>query len=112
MADNKLWLDSVGDGWKPLVKEFIDFADSREYEVFINQVKEKFGGLRIYYYPCVEELEKLEDELCAKAILTCEDCGEDGETRFDIGWYKTMCDKHYREELDRINEFRSKKELE
>lgn len=32
---------------------------------------------------------------------TCEVCGDDGETRWDLGWIKTLCDTHYKEELAR-----------
>ena len=27
----------------------------------------------------------------------CEICGEKGELRRDIGWYLTLCEKHYNE---------------
>jgi ribosomal protein L37AE/L43A len=38
----------------------------------------------------IVEAEKLSYE-------TCEICGEKGELRTNIGWYLTLCEKHYNE---------------
>lgn len=79
----------VGIGWAKLIDRFYDFTpESTE----VTDVKEKYGGLRIYAftdqasYDLIEELEK-------DSRHTCEFCGEAGSSVSLKGWYKTICPK-------------------
>ena len=98
----------VGDGWRPLVVELLDkiqkiVDNNPEYsELRVLQIKEKYASLRVYLNYYFEEIEKLIDEYEEKSTHICEVCGEVGEA-YDINhWYIVLCDKHYRERLDRI----------
>lgn len=56
------------------------------------QIKEKFGGLRIYNYNTNIEIEKLIDEAEAEAYKTCEMCGCKDDSISTLGiWIKTLC---------------------
>ena len=69
----------------------------------IEQVKEKFGGLRFYYRGGSKEgADRLEGAVrMAEAIAsrTCEVCGRPGERRGG-DWIQTLCDMHYNEQQE------------
>ncbi len=91
---------AVNNGWLGVIKELIEELIKLGWDKRICQVKEKFGGLR--FYP--DELNDEGYQLILKSeklsYLVCEICGEVGELRNDIGWYRTLCDKHYNEFKD------------
>jgi predicted RNase H-like HicB family nuclease len=69
----------------------------------IVQVKEKFGGLRIYYdYPSIEEggvfdrsrwaaIDRWERWIEMRSFTVCEACGRSGSEVGHGGWYRTLC---------------------
>jgi hypothetical protein len=61
--------------------------------VEVQQVKEKFGGLRFYFSGGDERIDGM--VLMAEAIAerTCEVCGKPGRPR-EGGWIRTLCDEH------------------
>lgn len=97
------WLERlhVGSGWWPLLADTHRQLSEVWPEYEIAQVKEKWGGLRIYLrYPLSEPGEASELPVAcepileaaeAKSMLTCEFCGQPGVRR-DSGWIKTLCD--------------------
>ena len=86
-------LQSVGTGWHGLVNQIFDKWETLDEIVVIDQVKEKWGGLRIYTAPRHEEFENFLIEMERKSFTICEECGNDGKLR--TGWcYKTLCDEH------------------
>lgn len=84
---------SVGAGWFPIVERALDGLAAHG-EVRLAQVKEKFGGLRIYIDSpeWSDEVAKIVDDAEAEAWKTCEDCGatEGVETK-GPGWIRTLC---------------------
>ena len=62
----------------------------------IDQIKEKFGGLRFYISGGDVATGHYIEFAEAMASRTCEICGSPGEPR-NTGWVKTLCDKHHRE---------------
>lgn len=107
-------LQCVGEGWSPLVNTFYDAAEPLGY-IIVDQVKEKFGSLRIYFgHYCAEveesfdhvesedapmcehdlnALYKLSDDLERKSAHTCEACGQEGKlTAEPHGWIKCLCE--------------------
>ena len=90
-----------GDGWfdilwrlcgdlEPLVAEF-EQATGRKFEIL--QVKEKFGGLRIYMNRANDAIRRRIEAAKLESFRTCEVCGQSGKRR-EGGWIKTLCDEH------------------
>ena len=97
---------SVGDGWRDLVETAISrianaVATAPTGSVHINQIKEKFGALRLYWHgrnnlpetacAAIEEAIYLAE---ARSACTCETCGAEGRLYDKGGYVFTACDQH------------------
>lgn len=84
---------SVKPGWHGLLREIYDKKNTLDSHIDIIQVKEKFGGLRVYTSSVHDEFDTfiLENEI--KSYTLCEECGDSGALRGG-GWYQTLCDAH------------------
>lgn len=87
-------LESVGPGWSELVRGF--FQACQDAGVQVVQVKEKFGGLRIYTDKSPKYIWDLIADIETKSYKTCEVCGKRGKPR-EGGWIKTLCNEHSEE---------------
>jgi len=88
---------SCGDGWLQLLHDCIQELLEAGWDKHILQIKEKFGGLRFYIGSGTQEIHDIISKYEDLSYETCETCGETAEVRRDIGWYRTLCDKHYNE---------------
>jgi hypothetical protein len=86
-------LESVGTGWSTLINKVFDVLETIKGTVKIVQVKEKFGGLRIYTDFSNKELDDIITKVEYESFLICEECGNPGKLR-DGSWYATLCDAH------------------
>ncbi|NTI03110.1 hypothetical protein G6K88_13885 [Agrobacterium rhizogenes] len=101
---------AVEDGWFRLIADRLRDAETILGKhgwldrAVVRQVKEKFGELRIYIRPRVED-ESYPDELAAEmeglrrvvsdnSACTCEICGDDGEIGNFSGYYQCLCERH------------------
>lgn len=101
---------AVGAGWWPIIEAvcsniqahldhrnslFKNYPDQHKpvEQVVIDQIKEKFGGLRFYYAGGDETVYGMVRMAEAWAGRSCEDCGNVGK-RQGTGWIRTMCDFH------------------
>jgi len=66
----------------------------------INQIKEKFGTLRIYLSSEPDYLEKMICKAEHESGKTCEICGAKGTNEAINGWYKTLCDEHRKAKIE------------
>lgn len=82
-----------GEGWHPLIKELIDKLNEFPEEIYVTQVKEKYGGLCFYVASAPEKAHEIIHEYEEKSFHICERCGKTGELRDHNGWYTTLCDK-------------------
>ena len=104
---------AVGKGWWPIIEslseniqQHIEFANRTEKvcpQVVVEQVKEKFGGLRFYYQGGDEQIHGMVRMAEAWAGMACENCGGIGKRRGG-GWVRTLCDVHEAERNARIEE--------
>lgn len=89
---------SISEGWYEVVFQLDRDIAALDPDYTIAQVKEKFGGLRYYIdniNPAVSDAaNRLIAEAEAKVSTMCEECGQPGVLRTDIGWYRTLCDAH------------------
>jgi len=126
---------AVGEGWWPILESLCGQIDSytkwrnntREAllkdnpheqkipdaveQVVVQQIKEKFGGLRFYYQGGDDHISGMVRMAESWAGTACEDCGAPGKRRSG-GWIRTLCDKHEAERNARIEEQERKYGLE
>jgi hypothetical protein len=76
---------------------------AKVHRVVVDQVKEKFGGLRFYYQGGDNEVHGMVRMAESWAAYTCETCGERGTLRHG-GWVRTLCDTHEAEYQERMKE--------
>lgn len=100
---------AVGEGWWPIIyslckniQTHVDWMNRQKNEfnrgegcvqVTIDQIKEKFGGLRFYYSGGDSMVDGMVTIAESWAAHTCEECGARGHIRSG-GWIRTLCDKH------------------
>lgn len=80
--------------------EIVDAIMTKEIDVtpkvhwiVIDQIKEKFGGLRFYYHGGDDHIHGMTRMAEVWADTLCETCGNRGQRR-DGGWVRTLCDEH------------------
>jgi hypothetical protein len=111
---------AVDKGWWPIlqalcanIQHHIDWWNkNRETrpvveQVVVEQIKEKFGGLRFYYTGGDEKIQGMVRMAEAWADRSCEECGAPGRTR-EGGWIKTLCDHHEAERQERRKQYDAK----
>lgn len=93
------WGCEHDEGWFDLLKETCEKL--KDYPVEFEQIKEKLGGLRIYYRiteDISEEVYKTIDNITTesedKSFKICEVCGKEGQLSSCRGWYKVLCSEH------------------
>jgi hypothetical protein len=91
--DRALALESVGKGWASLINEVFDFIEQQKItNIRIIQVKEKWGGLRIYTDLIHDVLDEKIRDAERRSFTICEVSGAPGELRNCNGWYRTLSD--------------------
>lgn len=88
--DQVFW--ECGTGWKRLIDPLIERADREGAKV--QQIKEKFGRLRVYLDFASDELYDLIDQAEVDSAKVCELCGQPGVMMTKGGWLKTVCAEH------------------
>lgn len=61
----------------------------------VRQVKEKFGGLRFYKNGGDKRYNEHVQAMQIQSYYTCEECGDPGTFRGDLGWVRTLCTACY-----------------
>lgn len=106
-------------GWWDIITEALDAVRARAPEAQIGQVKEKFGGLRIYIELTRDEngdpfsFSDILREAEYKSLTTCAICGSPGSMRRGVGYVLTLCDEHaeiFENSLDAFHEVWSEAE--
>lgn len=100
---------AVGAGWWPIIESLcsqiqhhIDWQNEQAIkyqrgqpiaQVVVEQIKEKFGGLRFYYQGGDDTIDGMVRMAESWAGHSCEECGKPGKSRSG-GWIRTLCDEH------------------
>jgi len=97
-----------GEGWNPIMEELLEkiedhlaekyaagFRDS-DNEFSIQQIKQKFGILRVYVSGADDTIHRWIFEAEHKSAAVCEMCGSPGSLHCAQGgyWLHTMCPSH------------------
>lgn len=89
----KKHLANIGPGWQSIVAPVLEDIDRKGGAIL--QVKEKFGGLRIYTqggdYEAISEMIRGAESAVSHI---CEECGKVGSLVNRNGWLKTACIDH------------------
>lgn len=97
-----VWTDDpchsyIPEGWKDLLVKLHNALVQVAPDYRVNQIKEKFGGLRFYTnisYEPDSPAAIIETYYGWMSERTCDVCGEDGEIKGGSGWLSARCDKH------------------
>jgi hypothetical protein len=93
------WGFMCGEGWYPLIYEVLDglqaIIDKNDNlnDVQVTEVKEKFGGLRIYLNYGTDEMFKIIENAEGRSYAVCEICGKPGKLHNVNGWLMTRCEE-------------------
>lgn len=98
-----------GNGWKHLYEPIIDAVaeynmaqDNEDDRIEIHQVKEKFGGLRVYLSKYTDELRKMIIDAEKKSHNTCEICGKHiSKPIVENYWIYAECEECHQKWLDK-----------
>ena len=90
------------DGWLPLIQSVLEVSRNRAQGEGLTdfkflQIKEKFGGLRMYHTGGSDYIAGAVDAAEYQSYRVCEVCGAPGVTRNNRGWIQTLCDEHNQE---------------
>lgn len=78
---------------KDIEEKYFRPVPEKVRQIKVQQVKEKFGGLRFYYDQGNEYISGLVSMAEAMSYVTCEVCGDSGKVRKN-GYFRTLCDCH------------------
>ena len=95
LIDNTL--SKIIDWYKENYPEDLEINEDGYTDFCIMQIKEKYGTLRIYIGGSYEEVFNIIYEAEKVSAETCEICGNSGRIREVSGWYKCVCEDHYKE---------------
>jgi hypothetical protein len=90
---------AVGAGWWPIIESLCENIQyhtdwwNKNRQVVVEQIKEKFGGLRFYYTGGDDQISGMVRMAEECAAHSCETCGAPG-TSGGRGWIKTLCPTH------------------
>ena len=103
-SNQQFWGFECGDGWYDILDHLCGAITQYTHdpdEVYVDQIKEKFGRLRFY-------LSREDNVMQGMVTLAeymsghiCEICGERGELRTG-SWLVTLCDMHHQVRTGRI----------
>ena len=115
---------AVGEGWYPIleslcanIQSHIDWRNKNHEkhpvvpQVVVEQIKEKFGGLRFYYQGGDDNVHGMVRMAEAWADHSCEECGAPGVRRGG-GWVRTLCDHHEAEHQAKQEQYAKNNGLE
>ena len=105
-SNQHFWGFECGDGWYDILDHLCGAITEYTYnsdEVYVDQVKEKFGKLRFYLSREDDVMHGMVSMAEYMSGQICETCGERGETRGG-SWMVTLCDLHHDERTARLAE--------
>lgn len=102
-------MDDLPEGWKKafgsMMCEELDIvikAAELEDEIIFEQVKEKFGELRIYFAPYNHEVNEIIQKYEVLSQNICIHCGKPDVPMIDMGWVRPSCRDCYNKRTHRI----------
>jgi hypothetical protein len=102
----------TGPGWYGLIDDMCTELEALNlnFPIVFNQIKEKYGSLRIYIESGTDEVYAIIDKYEAKSEYVCEQCGDDKTSKIRStgsdghGWLYCACDSCYEKIIKRDTE--------
>lgn len=90
---------SCGNGWAMLIEHLLDHIQGSinklpvetQAEVFVVQIKQKFGSLRVYMSKEIPNISKVISFAESISATTCEECGGISSTDINNSRYNNLC---------------------
>jgi hypothetical protein len=82
-----------GSGWFGLIEDMFDAFAKLELEEYapIGQIKEKFGGLRVYLDGCSSKMETVIFKFESLSYEVCINCGSIEDVEMVGAWIRPLC---------------------
>jgi len=82
-------------GWYDLLDDLLHNIKTKDPDIKVAQIKEKFGTLRFYVWSATDEIFDMINTAEQRSGCVCERCGIEDETvkTRNGGWIYTLCDK-------------------
>ena len=103
-SNQQFWGFECGDGWYDILDHLCGAISQYTYdadEVYVDQVKEKFGKLRFYLSREDDVMHGMVSMAEYMSAHICETCGERGELRAG-SWLVTLCDMHHQARTGKV----------
>ena len=103
-SNQQFWGFECGDGWYDILDHLCGAISEYTYdadEVYVDQIKEKFGKLRFYLSKEDNVIHGMVSMAEYMSAHICETCGERGQLRTG-SWLVTLCDMHHQARTGRI----------
>ena len=101
-VDEEFRLIDCGYGWKDLILRCHQDLVSIDPDYKVVQIKQKFGMLRYYFTPSVQEDSKRMEERSfsheRESVRICEVCGSPGllqKKKDGSSYFRTLCEEHH-----------------
>ena len=98
------------DGWLGIIQPILDYIEeynidkAEDYQIKILQIKEKWGGLRIYTNFETLELKQMIRDAESESYKTCEICGTNLNVGHTVGgWITTCCENCVKKMVSKRN---------
>lgn len=88
------WLEYLPSGWRALYQDLITNIAVLDPKFEVEQVKEKFGELRVRLARFDPQVYELIDAVSRASRTTCQTCGDAAVLCVDKGLYATLCSVH------------------
>jgi hypothetical protein len=95
-----------GDGWYDILDHLCGAITEYTYnpdDLYVDQVKEKFGRLRFYLSREDDVIHGMITMAEYMSAHTCETCGKQGKVRGG-SWLVVLCDEHHEARIERLAE--------
>ena len=103
------WGISIGNGWETLLNEvciaIVDHVNDTGMPMpKFCQIKEKFGGLRLYMEGADDVINEIIEAASSKSYEICEVTGKHGTLLHDLDWHRVLCDEEYQKSIKKAED--------
>lgn len=85
---------SLPEGWYEITREACDAIVRVDPTARVAQLKEKFGGVRMYMNKSAHTTHTVIQELEIRSVRTCQKCGAEGKRTQKKWLVATLCEEH------------------